>query len=256
MPRGDGAVKIRAKRGRKRKPTRALVPRPPAEMWERQPEESDVAFEAFAAYRDYERSTGEGRRIPKVARRLSKSVALMKRWSSRHSWVERAGAWDGELDRIRASVAQEQAAQDGASLMKETIRIRKTISIPVAALLTKLQRDPNAVESMPIEELLRMVPILAKALVTIGTFERLLRGESTEHLVAADTGDIEMQETPTDEGYLRRFVKAAVEAGILDDEPHAESVATAGYDLHESTAASPHARSAASPPSSSKHSHE
>ena len=59
----------------------------------------------------------------------------------------------------------------------------------------------------------------AKALATIGTFERLQRGESTEHLVAAGPGGVEMQEAPADEGYLRRFVKAAVEAGILDDEP-------------------------------------
>ena len=192
--------------------------------WERQPEESDVAFAAFAEYRDYTRTPSEGRSLLIVARRLSKSVALMKRWSSRHSWVARAGAFDADLDRIRVSAAQEQARKDGSSLMAETLTMRQSVSIPIAAVARRLQREPGAIDTMPIKDLVQLIPTLAKALATIGTFERLQRGESTEHLVAAGPGDVEMQEAPTDEGYLRRFVKAAVDAGILDDDDDSDGI--------------------------------
>ena len=72
------------------------------------------------------------------------------------------------------------------------------------------QANPRARDRRSVKGLGELSPALAKALATSGTFERLQRGESTEHLVAAGPGDVEMQEAPTDEGYLRRFVKAAV----------------------------------------------
>lgn len=66
------------------------------ELWERQPEESDAAFEAFQSYRDM----GLSRSLSKVGGKLGKSETLMSRWSSDHNWVERARAWDAEQDRI------------------------------------------------------------------------------------------------------------------------------------------------------------
>ena len=206
---------------RRRKPPAIPEPEHP---WERQPEESEPAFAAFAEYRDYERNTGEKRSIPKVAQRLSKSVALCKRWSSRNDWPARTGAWDGHLDALRASAAQEQARKDGDTLMAETLTMRKSVSIPIAAVLRRLEATPQAIDTMSIKELIELIPALAKALATIGTFERLQRGESTEHLAVAGPGDVEMQEAPTDEGYLRRFVKAAVDAGILDDDDDSDGI--------------------------------
>lgn len=64
--------------------------------WERQDGETPKQFEAFVIYRDL----GEERSLSNVAKMLGKSKALMERWSSANSWVERAGAWDDEKDRI------------------------------------------------------------------------------------------------------------------------------------------------------------
>ena len=64
--------------------------------WERQPDESAKAFEAFVIYRDM----GLQRGVRKVGDQLHKSLTLMSRWSSQHNWPERAAAWDVEQDRI------------------------------------------------------------------------------------------------------------------------------------------------------------
>jgi len=57
--------------------------------WDRQPDETPPAFEAFAIYRDmaYRRS------LAAVAWKLSKSKTLLSRWSATHGWVKRVAAW-------------------------------------------------------------------------------------------------------------------------------------------------------------------
>lgn len=81
--------------------------------WERRPDESDPAFQAFTVYRDL----GHQRSLAKVGRELGKSKTLMDRWSSAHNWVRRCAEWDAEQDRAwrqgllheRRAMAQRQA---------------------------------------------------------------------------------------------------------------------------------------------------
>jgi hypothetical protein len=73
--------------------------------WDRQPDESPPAFEAFAIYRDmaYRRS------LAAAAWKLSKSKTLLSRWSAAHGWVERVAAWDAYNDReSRTELEQER----------------------------------------------------------------------------------------------------------------------------------------------------
>lgn len=73
------------------------------ELWERQPGESSVAYEAFLLYRNMgHEAEGEKkkRRLASVAKKLGKSLKLMERWSFTWDWVERARAYDNELQRI------------------------------------------------------------------------------------------------------------------------------------------------------------
>jgi len=66
--------------------------------WERKPDESHKAYEAFSIYRDM----GINRNVRAVAQKLNKSLTIIGRWSSRYNWVERAGAYDdyyGKLER-------------------------------------------------------------------------------------------------------------------------------------------------------------
>jgi hypothetical protein len=83
-----------------------------SDSFERQPNESPEAWEAFCAYRDM-----EGRRsYLKVGQQLSKSTTLIKRWGERWDWQRRIGdyeraedaAWRAERLRMRRSEAARQ----------------------------------------------------------------------------------------------------------------------------------------------------
>lgn len=63
-------------------------------VWERNDEESEQAWEAFSAYRNL----GAKRSIPAVAKSLGKSASLLQGWSSKHDWPNRAKAYDRHMD--------------------------------------------------------------------------------------------------------------------------------------------------------------
>lgn len=65
--------------------------------WQQRDNESAPAYEAFCAYRDM----GADRSHELVGRKLSKSTALMSRWSRTHGWVERVAAWDHHVQQQR-----------------------------------------------------------------------------------------------------------------------------------------------------------
>jgi hypothetical protein len=76
--------------------------------YEQQPGESAKAYAAFQAYL----GMGPQRSTREVGRKLSKSGALIFRWSSRWRWGERVRAWD------RDQAAKIKAAEDAALAQK------------------------------------------------------------------------------------------------------------------------------------------
>ena len=63
------------------------------ETWERQPDESTQAYEAFTVYR-------EERSITKVAQKLDKSRTIIGQWSSEWQWVARCRDYDNALQSV------------------------------------------------------------------------------------------------------------------------------------------------------------
>lgn len=75
--------------------------------WERQPRETDVAFQAFVVYRDLP----DRRSCAKAGKLLGKSSKLMEDWSAQHHWVDRVAAWDREQDRVARKATLDEIAQ-------------------------------------------------------------------------------------------------------------------------------------------------
>lgn len=103
-----------------------------ANPWDRQTGESAPAWEAFVTYRDM----GPARSLTKVAQELSKSDALMKRWSAEHAWVIRAAGWDAEKDRVwqvELRAAQRSAAKRSIDLGEA---MKKVAAQSLAAIAT------------------------------------------------------------------------------------------------------------------------
>ena len=84
--------------------------------WERQPGEPARAYAAFTIYRDLPPAE---RSIRAVAERLGghrsekgrRSTRPLERWSTRWRWVERAAAFDAELDRRRREAMLKEARE-------------------------------------------------------------------------------------------------------------------------------------------------
>lgn len=139
----------------------------PPEPWERQKGENSKRFEAFSRYRDMPQ-----RSIRKVAQELSKSPALLFRWSREDKWQDRIAAWDAEQDRI-ARQAQ----------IDEIKRMRKRHADLATAMLVKaakaLQRLPE--DDIKAGDVSRMVETAAK-------LERISRGDVGEVVEERDGG--------------------------------------------------------------------
>lgn len=88
--------------------------------WERLPEESTEAFEAFKEYRDM----GAERSLAKVGEKLGKSTALMERWSARHDWVKRVTAWDDDVEREASHKLLKDIAKMRARQRKQAIKMQ------------------------------------------------------------------------------------------------------------------------------------
>jgi len=116
-------------------------------IWDRRPDESDKAFEGFEIFR----SMGNGRSLAAVAATLSKSRALIWRWSARHEWQKRASAYSrhearvvnnailaGTADmrkrQIKASIALQEAAERRC-LSLTSVEINALHPVDCAALL-------------------------------------------------------------------------------------------------------------------------
>ena len=141
-----------------------MNPRP----WERQPGETAKAFYAFTFYRDLgplERSITKVAQLYNAKKQLR---ALIARWSKKHSWVERAQAYDDHMDVLRRNQAEEEIQK----MQKRHV----TLSMALQQKAAEKIKDLNGKDMK--------VPEAIKALVEGAKLERLARGETTEKVEA------------------------------------------------------------------------
>ena len=151
-------------------PKKEIAPVIPPEPWERQEDETERAFEAFALYRDL----GSGNRsCAKVAAELRKSVGLIERWSRNHQWQKRIAAWDAEQDRI-ARQAQ----------IDEIKKMRKRHADLATAMLVKAAK---ALKRIPEDEV--KASDVSRLVETASKLERISRGDAGEIIEERAGGD-------------------------------------------------------------------
>jgi hypothetical protein len=169
--------------------------------WERQPNESVRAYEAFKIYLDL----GAQRSQVKVAEKLDKSSAIVARWSIRHAWRKRMEAWETEQDR-------EWLKERRRSLREANRRhttLAKSMTGKIASRLKVLK-----VEELSPQDLARWLDVAVK-------IERLGLGLSTsnhEH-TGHDGGPMEVISAAKERlaGLLGPLV-AEAQAGSLDSD--------------------------------------
>jgi hypothetical protein len=129
--------------------------------YERQPGETVKAYAAFCVYRDL----GAGRGLRDACRRFyGESVAKrgqIEQWSKQWKWVERAKAWDDELDRVNREAQAKARKEMGERHAKVAVALQEKA----------IQR----LKSMKPEEL--SSSDLIRYFVEAAKLERLSRGE-------------------------------------------------------------------------------
>lgn len=138
--------------------------------YERQEGETKKAFEAFTIYRDL----GITRSIREVAQKLNKSVALIGRWSSKFNWVERAQAFDDEMDR--------KAILENEKKRKEMVKRHANAATMFQAKVVERLNTLKPEELSP-NDLIRWFTEAVK-------IERLSRGESTDISEVTHNGEV------------------------------------------------------------------
>lgn len=143
-----------------------LNPEDGREPWEKLDEETPRAFSAFKTYRDL---PSHGRSLARAVIKLygepSKSkLRQFQTWSAKYGWVERALAWDLEVDRV-SRVSKLAAIKD---MNERQIRVGKVLQ---QKAIERLKEFDNA-ELTP-EMILRYVQVGMQ-------LERVALGQPTE----------------------------------------------------------------------------
>lgn len=136
---------------------RAPAGRPP---WERQDREGPKAWEAFVVYRDL----GSERSLRLVSERLGKNSSYIESLSVQHNWVNRAAAWDAELD------AKARRAQ-----IAEVKQMRKRHAGFAVSMQGKAM---DALKSLPKDEL--KAADISRMMEVATKIERIARGDVGE----------------------------------------------------------------------------
>lgn len=144
-------------------------------LWERQPGETDKAFQAFVLYRD----AGPMRSVTNIGLALDKSRTLIGRWSSDWGWVERASAWDDEADRL----ARERDLLERQHSRTEMLDGHAKLGKAMTQIAAQGFLEYDASNPMGKQRIKAMGPAeLARLAQTGAQMERLARGETTERI--------------------------------------------------------------------------
>jgi hypothetical protein len=148
-------------------PSKPRMPKqlgPIPEPWERQPEETDEAWEAFQIYRDMK----DKRVLERVAERLGKTGQLISRWKIKHRWHERCLALDIKIDRE----FNESLIREKVKARTEVYELGRTLRLKAAEKLNDMIANGEMIDK---KDILPWAELGSR-------LERLALGEATESI--------------------------------------------------------------------------
>lgn len=213
-----GAKRTAAPKGKGPRAAKKARPVEPLEPWDQQEGESGPAFAGFVAYRD---QPADERSVRKVARSLSKSGSLIRRWSAAHRWVERAKAWDLHQDRARQKALEREQIAAARRHAETSARALRATDRLVEAFLAKLDTKAGAaaLRKLSPDELATLAIQAARVQPRIIPAERLSLGLSTTNTGGHDggpLGDPDAAAKTRSDDELRQFLLGADTARAID----------------------------------------
>lgn len=174
------------------------------EPWERQPQETAKAYEAFVTYRDL----GAARSAAKTAEKLGKSIRLIAEWSSQWRWVIRVRAWDDHQHAQREIKLAEQ----------KELAFDNIVALSFTAQRKLMERLNRAMDSgqMSFAEWARMFEVSSKYMTAL--FNLTGRGDATpvdsENTLAGDVSSLSAEQTRD----LLQVAKREIDLRITGDD--------------------------------------
>lgn len=103
--------------------------------WDRRETESAQAAEAFTRYLAMDPATRSTRAVGKE---LGKSATLIERWCTRHEWLDRARAWDADVQRRALIDEQKRAVRRQQNMIARHRKVgRKALEVALHILTNR-----------------------------------------------------------------------------------------------------------------------
>jgi hypothetical protein len=131
----------------------------PPKAWQRRPEETGPAFEAFVLFRDM----ASPRSIKQVAEILGKGRSTLDEWAQKYRWNDRCRLWDNEVDKrtSNAQIAEIKAMKRRQAQM--AFELQSAAHMALTALTAKLKTAKSTGKMLVSpEQLSRMMDIGAR----------------------------------------------------------------------------------------------
>ncbi len=145
-------------------------------VWLKQPGETALSYEAFCKFRDLgprrslRQATKAAYDLDELPSNNSSKLWVVKKWSAKFDWVERAWAYDAHIDRM-SRIEQVETAK---------LMVRRHAAVATVAIAKAGERI-NAINPA------QLTPREAAALLDLGVkIERTARGQVSEFTETAD----------------------------------------------------------------------
>lgn len=142
--------------------------------WIRQPNESDVAYDAFETYLDM----GSDRSVIKVGQKLKKNRTIIGRWSSKHNWQERVRAYDQHMGFIKQGAVEDVLIEVSKRHATQAQDILQVLMQPNRELINRLKAKGKleGLDKLTDVELIVLIRSITPAIKQMIEAERLARG--------------------------------------------------------------------------------